>query len=75
MAQKCNKLCKLGEANMVITNRKCSECGSTMLLDKVKEKDGVKTFYYACVNPNCKERGKAYTATGIETESSIRNRA
>ena len=59
---------------MVINNRQCSECKSEMLLDRVMEKDGVKSFYYTCVNPNCKERGKAYTATGTESESTIKDR-
>ena len=59
---------------MVTTNRKCSECGSEMLLDHVEEKDGISTFWYACVNPQCTERGKAYSATGKETESTIKER-
>ena len=57
---------------MVTTNRICSECKSEMLLDRVEEENGVSTFYYACVNPRCKECGKAYTATGKETESTIK---
>lgn len=59
---------------MVINNRQCSECKSDMLLDHVSEKNGIKTMFYACVNPKCKERGKAYTATGNETESTIKER-
>jgi len=59
---------------MVANNRQCSECRGEMLLDHVAEKDGVKTFYYSCINPGCKEYGKAYTATGKETESTIKER-
>lgn len=59
---------------MVIHNRQCSECKSEMLLDHVSEKDGEKTFFYSCVNPKCKEFGKAYTPTGKETESTIKER-
>jgi len=59
---------------MVIHNRRCSECKSEMLLDHVNEKDGVRTFYYVCVNPSCKEKGKAYSATGTESESQIRDK-
>lgn len=57
---------------MVTTNHRCSECGSEMLLSHVTEKDGIKTYYYACVNPNCSEKNKAYSATGSETESMIK---
>ena len=59
---------------MVIKGRLCSECKSEMLLDHVSEKDGAKTYYYSCVNPGCKERGKAYTATGNESQSTIKER-
>ena len=59
---------------MVVNNRQCSECGMEMLLDHVKESGDTKTFYYACVNPNCKERGKAYTPTGSEAQSTIKNK-
>lgn len=59
---------------MVTVNRQCSECHSEMLLDRVVEKDAIKTFYYTCVNPNCREHGKSYTATGNEAESKIRER-
>jgi hypothetical protein len=45
-----------------------------MLLDKISRKDGVETFFYACVNPECKECGKAYSPTGEETESTIKER-
>ena len=45
-----------------------------MFLDRVVVKDGTKEFYYTCVNPNCKEKGKAYTSSGIETESTIKDR-
>lgn len=57
---------------MVTTNHRCSECGSEMLLSHVVEKDNVKTYYYACVNPNCREKSRAYSATGKETESMIK---
>lgn len=59
---------------MVISGKICSECKREMLLDHVKDIDGVKTFYYACINPKCRERGKAYSATGKETESLIKDR-
>lgn len=59
---------------MVLTGRICSECKNEMLLDHVVEKDGVTTFYYACVNPRCRERGKAYSATGTETVSLIKDK-
>lgn len=58
---------------MVVDN-KCSECGNVMLLDRVVETDGTKEFYYACVNPNCKEKGKSYTHSGIESQSTIKDR-
>ena len=59
---------------MVVTNRLCSECGADMLLDRVTEKDGEKTYWYTCVNPRCKEKGKSYTATGKEEKSTIKDR-
>ena len=59
---------------MVTVNRRCSECGSEMLLSHVDTKDTETTMYYACVNPSCKEYGKAYSATGKETESKIKER-
>lgn len=59
---------------MVTVNRRCSECNSEMLLDKISRKDGVETFFYACVNPECKECGIAYSPTGEETESTIKER-
>ncbi len=45
-----------------------------MLLDHVKQNGETTTFYYACINPNCKERGKAYTPTGSEAESRIKSK-
>lgn len=48
----------------------CKVCGKEMLLDHVKQNK----FYYACVNPNCKERGKAYTKEGSEAVSTIKNK-
>lgn len=45
-----------------------------MLLDHVKQDGDTTTFYYACINPNCKERGKAYTATGKEAEAKIKDK-
>ena len=45
-----------------------------MLLDHVTAKGDTKTFYYACINPKCRERGKAYSATGTETESMIKDK-
>lgn len=57
---------------MITTNHRCSECGREMLLSHVAEKDNVKTYYYACVNPDCREKNKAYSATGSETESMIK---
>lgn len=60
---------------MITTNRKCSECSGEMLLSHVEGKDGKVTMYYACVNPNCREHGKAYAATGEETKSMIKERA
>lgn len=59
---------------MIGKNRECSECGSEMLLDRVVEKGGEKTFYYACVNKDCKEVGKSFTPSGKETKSTIINR-
>lgn len=59
---------------MVSMNHRCSECGSEMLLSHVAEENSIKTYYYACVNPDCKERNKAYSATGKETESLIKER-
>lgn len=55
-------------------DNRCSVCGNLMVLDRVAEKDGKKEFYYTCINSNCKERGKAYTKSGIETESTIKDR-
>lgn len=45
-----------------------------MFLDHVTERNGVKTLFYACVNPNCKERGKAYSLTGVESQSQIKDK-
>ena len=59
---------------MVGPNRICSECKSEMLLDRVVENTGEKTFWYACVNPKCREYGKSYTATGQENKSTIKSR-
>ena len=59
---------------MVSINRRCSECKGEMFLDHVSTVDGVKTLFYACVNPNCKERGKAYSLIGTETESMIKDK-
>lgn len=59
---------------MVTTNRRCSECKSEMILDRVVKTDEGDVFYYACVNPNCRERGKAYTVTGNESESTVKER-
>lgn len=59
---------------MVSTNRRCSECKGEMFLDHVSEVNGVKTMFYACVNPNCKERGKAYSLAGLEAEAKIKDK-
>ena len=59
---------------MVLPGKICSECRAEMLLDHVVQKDGVTTYYYACVNPKCRERGKAYSATGTETISMIKDK-
>lgn len=59
---------------MVVDNRRCSECKGEMFLDHVTERNGVKTLFYACVNPNCKERGKAYSLTGAESQSQIKDK-
>lgn len=59
---------------MVSTNRRCSECKGEMFLDHVSITDGVETLFYACVNPNCKERGKAYSLTGTEAKSTIKDK-
>lgn len=60
---------------MVLMDRRCSECGSEMLLDRVVTKGDTQRMYYTCVNPNCKERGKAYSPNGEESQSSIKERA
>lgn len=57
---------------MITQNRQCSECKGEMILDHVVNKEEKTLFYYACVNPKCKEFGKAYTATGTETESKVK---
>lgn len=59
---------------MVILGKICSECKKEMLLDHVTANGDKKTFYYACINPKCRERGKAYSATGNETESMIKDK-
>jgi hypothetical protein len=59
---------------MVGPNRICSECKSEMLLDKVVENSGEKTFWYTCVNPKCREYGKSYTDMGLEEATTIKNR-
>lgn len=43
-----------------------------MLLDHVEEREGIKTMFYACVNPNCKEFGKSYSLTGQEKDAQIK---
>lgn len=45
-----------------------------MFLDHVEERDGIKTMFYSCVNPNCKEYGIAYSLTGKETEAQIKSK-
>lgn len=50
----------------------CPKCGRELLLDHVKEKDGVKEFYYACINKGCSERGKAFKPTGEIAKSTIK---
>lgn len=59
---------------MVSNKRRCSECGGEMFLDHVSTVDNVKTLYYSCVNPACKERGKAYSLSGAEAEAQIKNK-
>lgn len=43
-----------------------------MFLDHVEEHDGIKMMFYSCVNPNCKEFGKAYSLTGKEKDAQIK---
>lgn len=52
----------------------CKECNGEMFIDHVTEKDGVKTIYYACVNPRCRNRGKAFSSKGEESTSMIKNK-
>ena len=59
---------------MLTQDKRCSVCQGDMFIDHVSEKDGVNVIYYACINPDCKERGKAYSATGQETQSQIRDK-
>lgn len=59
---------------MVTNNRQCSACKGEMFLDHVEERDGIKTMFYSCVNPNCKEYGIAYSLTGKETEAQIKSK-
>ena len=67
-------LWKYGGNKMVSNNRRCSECKGEMFLDHVSIVDNVRTLYYACVNPNCKERGKSYSLNGAEAESQIKDK-
>ena len=53
---------------------RCSVCGNLMMLDRVVENKGKKEFYFTCVNPNCKEKGKAYTDSGTKSQSTIKDR-
>lgn len=57
---------------MITSKHRCSECGSEMIIDHVSITDNIKQFYYVCVNPNCTEKGKAYTPTGSESESRVK---
>lgn len=50
---------------------KCQRCNSELLLDHVVEKGDTKEYYYACVNPRCSERGKAFKPTGETRASTI----
>ncbi len=59
---------------MVINRRQCSACKGEMFLDHVEEREGIKTMYYSCVNPNCKEFGKAYSLTGQEKDAQIKSK-
>lgn len=52
----------------------CSKCRNEMLLDRVVEKNGAPVFYYTCINPNCNEKGKAFTAAGEQKESTIKDK-
>lgn len=45
-----------------------------MFLDHVEEREGIKAMYYSCVNPNCKEFGKAYSLTGQEKDAQIKSK-
>ena len=55
-------------------DNRCSICGNLMMLDRVVENESKKEFYFTCVNPNCKEKGKAYTDSGTESQSTIKDR-
>ena len=45
-----------------------------MFLDHVSEIDGKTVIFYSCINPNCKEKGKAYSAEGTERQSQIKTK-
>lgn len=53
---------------MVTQDRTCSRCKMPMLLDRVEGNN----YYYTCTNPRCSEYKKAYTMSGQEKESTIK---
>lgn len=56
---------------MVTVDRRCSACNGEMFLDHVRI--GKETIlYYACMNPSCREHGKAYSLLGKEEQSLIK---
>ena len=52
----------------------CPKCRSELLLDHVVQRGDTKDFYYACINPQCSERGTAFKPTGETTKSTIQTK-
>ncbi len=57
---------------MVTEDRRCNACNGEMFLDHVRIQGGKTILYYSCVNPSCREHGKAYSLSGEEEQSQIK---
>ncbi len=57
---------------MVTVDRRCSACNGEMFLDHVRTQGKETILYYSCMNPSCREHGKAYSLLGEEEQSQIK---